>query len=80
MYYTEIFPNLGIYDLYELKIRTVKDNWFVGVDMHSRRAYLLYDYCIDDTVFFERGIAVEKIHKAEELFPRRKFTIQYEEN
>ena len=32
VYYTRVFPNTGTYDLCELRVRTVMDNWFCGVD------------------------------------------------
>ena len=41
VYYTRVFPETGTYDLCDLIIRTVMDNWFCGVDKKDKRAYLL---------------------------------------
>ena len=34
-------PNLGIFDVYELKIRTVTDTYYVGTDKRDKKAFLL---------------------------------------
>ena len=41
VYYARIIPNVGIYDLCELTIRTVEEDYFVGVDKQDKHAYLL---------------------------------------
>ena len=41
IYYARIMPNLGVFDVYELKIRTVADTYFVGTDKRrSGRAHV----------------------------------------
>ena len=40
VYYTRILPGVGIYDLCELKIRTVEETYFCGSDKHDKHAYL----------------------------------------
>ena len=42
VYYTKIVPNCGIYDVYEIIIRTVTDDYFVGIDKRDKHAFLLY--------------------------------------
>lgn len=51
VYYTRVFPETGTYDLCDLVIRTVMDNWFCGVDKKDKRAYLLGFNEIDENVF-----------------------------
>lgn len=65
VYYARVIPNTGIYDVCELKIRTVKDDWFVGVDRRDKRAYLFYDKDICNVIFFNRNNALEKVRTAE---------------
>lgn len=65
VYYARIIPNTGIYDVCELKIRTVKDDWFVGVDRRDKRAYLFYDKDINNVIFFNRNDALNKVRTAE---------------
>ena len=65
VYYTRIFPTLGIYDLEELQIRTVTDDYFVGTEKRTKKAYLFSYDLIDKTVFINRKEAVDKIKEAE---------------
>ena len=65
VYYARIIPTTGIYDVCELKIRTVKDDWFVGVDKRDKRAYLFYQKDIYNVIFFNRNDALNKVHAAE---------------
>ena len=40
LYYARILPNSFTFDVCELIIRTVTDEWFVGIDKHDKHAYL----------------------------------------
>ena len=51
VYYTKIMPSVGVYDLCELHIRTVEDDYFVGVDKGDKHAYLFGYNSIDKTIF-----------------------------
>lgn len=79
VYYTRIFPETGIYDLCELKVRTVTDNWFCGVDKKDKRAYLLGFNKVEETVFDDRKIALKCIHNAEKKYPHIDGETYYEE-
>lgn len=61
VYYARIVPASNMYDVCELTIRTVEDNWFVGIDKHDRHAYLFYNSDIGNIVFIERKDALEKV-------------------
>lgn len=65
VYYTRIQPILGVYDLCELTIRTVEDDYFVGVDKHDKHAYLFNNNKLGKTVFKDRKEALKIIRKAE---------------
>ena len=65
VYYARIVPNSGIYDLYELSIRTVEDTYFVGVDKKDKRAYLFGYNAIDDYIFTSRKDAINRLKDAE---------------
>ena len=65
VYYTKIMPSVGIYDLCELKIRTVEDDYFVGIDKHDKHAYLFNNSCIDKTIFKDRKTALKIVQEAE---------------
>lgn len=65
VYRTRILPTVGIYDLDELKIRTVEDTYFVGVEKRNKTAFLLPYSSIGKTVFLNRKEALQKIREAE---------------
>lgn len=65
VYYTKIVPNCGIYDVYELIIRTITDDYFVGIDKIDKYAFLLYYSDVGKTVFVNRKDALDKVKEAE---------------
>ena len=79
IYYARIMPNLGIFDVYELKIRTIEDTYFVGADKRDKRAFLLPYSAIGEYVFVSRKDAVDKAIIAEENAPKVSKETYYEE-
>ena len=79
IYYARIMPILGIYDVCELKIRTITDTYFVGTDKRDKRAFLLPYSAIGEYVFIERKDAVDKAISAEENAPKISKETYYEE-
>lgn len=79
VYYARIMPTLGIYDVCELKIRTVADTYFVGMDKRDKRAYLFSYNAVGKCIFSNRKDAVEKAIVAEENAPRVSKETYYEE-
>ena len=79
IYYSRIMPNLGIFDVYELNIRTIEDTYFVGTDKRDKRAFLLPYSAIGEYVFIERKDAVDKAILAEENAPKISKETYYEE-
>ena len=65
VYYTRILPSSNVYDILEIKIRTVEDNWFVGIEKRDKQAFLFHNADIDKTVFTNRNKALEIIKQAE---------------
>lgn len=65
VYYTRIIPSSGIYDLLELKLRTVESNWFVGIEKRDKQAYIFQDSAINQLIFKDREDALEKLQIAE---------------
>ena len=79
IYYARIMPTLGIYDVCELKIRTVTDTYFVGTDKRDKRAYLFSYNAVEKCIFSNRKNAVEKVITAEESNPKVSKETYYEE-
>lgn len=65
VYYTRILPSSNIYDLLELTIRTVEEDWFVGIEKRDKQAFLFYKNEINKTIFTDRDIALKIINEAE---------------
>lgn len=75
VYYARAIPLSGIYDVLELKIRTVETGWCVGIEKRDKQAFLFSDSEIGKTIFTDRKEAVNKI---EHMEARRKETINTE--
>ena len=65
VYYARIIPYCDIYEICELRIRTVKNNWFVGIDKRDKHAYCFYLSDIDRCIFHNRADALKKVKEAE---------------
>ena len=65
MYYARISHNLGMYELCELKVRSVYDTYFVALENRTKIAFLFGYTLIGETVFFNRKEALEKVREAE---------------
>lgn len=75
IYFTRIIPSHGIFDIYELIVRTVENGWFVGTDKKDKHAFLFNNADIGEIVFFDRKLALEKTKEAEK---NKKITINEE--
>lgn len=53
MYWARILPKIQTYDLYELKVRTLYDTYFVAVDKRSKQSYIFPYKGINKTIFTE---------------------------
>lgn len=78
VYYARIVPQTYIYDVCELIIRTIEDDYFVGTDKHDKHAYLL-TYNDLDKVFAKRADALSVVKEAESKKPKVKSESYYEE-
>lgn len=85
LYYAQISKELQLFEVLELKVRTIdetnpNDKWFVGIEPHSKHAYLFGFKRLNDIVFENRADALEKVISAEEKYKRNdKMEIEYEE-
>ena len=79
IYYAHIIPKLGVFDLCEIIVRTIEDNYFVGIDKRDKRAYPFSYKDFDNIVFLKRGDALNKIKEAEKNKPQLISTERYYE-
>lgn len=79
VYYARIFPNVGMYELDELKIRTVTNEYFVGIEKRSKQAFLFQYSDIGKTIFTNRQDALNKVKEAEKNKNKTVTETYYEE-
>ena len=65
IYYTKIFSKRGIYELYELRIRTLTDKYFVGTDERTKQAHLFGLDSVGKCIFTDREEALSLIREFE---------------
>ena len=65
VYYARMMPTVGLYEVVELKVRTVADDFFVGIDKNTKHAYMFKISDINKIVFFDRKDAVDVVKAAE---------------
>ena len=78
VYYARIQPTLGVYDVLELIVRTVENDWFTGMDKRDKRVYLFSNKDINNIVFTDRKIALNKVKEVEKNKKELSFTIDVE--
>lgn len=79
IYYARIMPKLGIFDVYDLKVRTVTDTYFVAIDKRDKKSYLFNYSDINKTIFMNREDAVTKAKESEKNKPKVSTETYYEE-
>lgn len=76
VYYAQIMPTIPIFEVLELKIRTINesnlnDKWFVGTENHTKHAYLFEYDSINKTVFLNREEALKIVKQEEKKCKKR---------
>ena len=56
IYYARVMPTVGLYEIVELKVRTVTENYIVGIDKNTKHAFMFYFDDINRTIFFDRNV------------------------
>lgn len=65
VYYARCLTNCGVYDVLDLKIRTITDSYFVGTEKTTRQAFLFGYSNLERIVFKNRKDAVAYAKQAE---------------
>ena len=60
-YFARIVPRNNIYEVCELKIRTIMEDYIVGIDKHDKHAYLINNLEIPKLLFKNRKDALSKV-------------------
>lgn len=65
LFYIRFMPSVDISEICEVKIRTIENNYFVGIGNTDKRAFLFgYDE-LNKTIFLNRKEALDKLRKLE---------------
>lgn len=81
VYNARILPSVGIFEVLELKVRTVTDDYFVGVDKIEKRAHLYPMSAINESIFDNREDALKRVKFAEKYMNKNiSDETYYEEN
>ena len=70
VYYARVFESVGVFELIDLKIRTVADTWFSGTEQRTKQAYIFNMNDINKIVFLERNEALELVIEAQETYKK----------
>lgn len=65
IYFARILPRVGIYEVYDLKIRMVAETWFSATDKRTKQTFLFSNKDVGNKVFQNREEALEKVKIAE---------------
>ena len=65
VYYARILDQVATYEICELRIRTIEDDYFVGIDKRDKHAYLFSNDELNKKVFYNRSDALCIVKEAE---------------
>lgn len=79
VYYARMLKPVGIYEVCDLYVRTVRDDYFVGTDKRDKHAYLFSYNKLDKTIFKTRQECLDTVLEAEKNAPKISDEQEYEE-
>ena len=81
VYFARIMPTQNIYEVKDLYVRTVAEDYFVATDKKDKHAFLFMykDIKKDNNIFYDRKDAVKKVKEAEKNRKEISEEIYYEE-
>ena len=65
VYFARIIPNVGLYEVLDLKIRMVESDWFSATEKRTNKAYIFSNKNINNKVFMKREDALKIVKEAE---------------
>lgn len=79
VYYARVLPKTQVFDVHNLKIRTVSDKYFVGCDTKDHNAFLFPWSDLEEIIFTDRKKAVNMVKEAKKNNKERILTTDCEE-
>jgi hypothetical protein len=74
LYYAQMMPTIPLFEVIEVKVRTVEDTWFVGMDKRSKHAYYFNNDDVNKIVFKNRKECLDIVLEAEAKCKKKKGT------
>lgn len=65
LYYAQILPTVGIYNVLEMQVSTIYDTYFACSEKREKHRYLFNFTDIDNTIFCDRSVCLKKVKDAE---------------
>ena len=65
IYYARIIQNVGIYEVIDLKVRMISDDWFSATEKRTHKAFIFSNKDIGVIVFTNREQTLELVLEAE---------------
>jgi len=79
VYFARILPRVGMYEVYDLKVRTVAETWFSAIDNRSKHTFLFSNKDIEKIIFYDRREALNVVKIAEKNKKEISMETYYEE-
>ena len=79
VYFARILRQVGTYEIIELLIRTVEDDYFVGVDKRDKHVYLFSYNNLNKLIFSDRQECLDIVLDSEKNAPKISSEKEYEE-
>lgn len=79
LYYSRIMPNVGIYEIIDLKVRTVGEDWFSATEEKTKHAFIFNEKDFERTVFLNRNDALALVKESEKHGKKVSSETYYEE-
>ena len=80
LYYAQILPSVGIYNVLEMKVATVYDTYFAVVEKRDKHRYLFNYEDVGKSILFNRNECLEKVKYAEAHGKKVSTETYYEED
>jgi hypothetical protein len=79
LYYARIMPTIGVYDVIDMKVRTVGEDWFVCTEEKTKHAFYFNEKDFKKSIFLDRDEALVLVKKSEKHGKKVSSEIYYEE-
>lgn len=65
IYFSRILPEVGVYEVCDLKVRMVTEDWFSATEKRTHKTFLFSYTDINRTIFYNREEAVLTVKEQE---------------